>query len=61
MFPPLGCGVIFSSYSLSSADKTEEDKDMFECQIHAELTPLKWLPFLIHENKLQLNLAGLTT
>ena len=53
MFPPLGCGVIFSSYSLSSADKTEEDKDMFECQIHAELTP--------HENKLQLNLAGLTT
>ena len=35
--------------SLSSADKTE--KDMFECQILASRTPLKWLPFLIHENK----------
>ena len=35
--------------SLSSADKTE--KDMFECQILASRTPLKWLPFLIHDNK----------
>ena len=32
---PLGCGLFFSRYSLSSADKTEESKDMVECQIHA--------------------------
>ena len=25
---------------------------MFECQIHMWRTPLKWLPFSIHENKL---------
>ena len=31
---PLGCGLFFSRYSLSSADKMEERKDMFECQIY---------------------------
>ena len=35
IFLPLGCVFFFSRYSLSSADKTEEDKDKFECQIHA--------------------------
>ena len=29
----------------------EEGKGMFECQIYAQQTPLKWLLFLIHENK----------
>ena len=35
IFLPLDCGVFFSRYSLSSADKAEKDKDMFGCQIHA--------------------------
>ena len=47
--------------SLSSADKMEEGKNMFKCQIHMWQTPLKWLWFLIHENKLLLNLVWLTT
>ena len=45
--------VVFSfPDSLSSADKKEEGKDMFERQIHAWWTSRKWLLFLIHENKL---------
>ena len=45
--------VVFSfPDSLSTADKKEEGKDMFECQIHAWRTSRKWLLFLIHENKL---------
>ena len=60
IFLPLVCGLFFSKYSLFSADKTEEDKNMFESHVHAQRTPLKWLPFLIHENKLLLNLGRLT-
>ena len=41
IFLPLGRGLFFSRYSLSSADKTEGGKDMFECQLHDWQTPLK--------------------
>ena len=34
IFLLLGCGLFFFRYSLSSANKMEEGKDMFECQIH---------------------------
>ena len=35
IFLLLGCGLFFSRYSLSSANKTEEGKEMFKCQIYA--------------------------
>ena len=34
IFLPLDCGLFVLRYSLSSADKMEEGKDMFECQIY---------------------------
>ena len=51
MFLPLGGSLFFFRYSLSSADQVDEGKDISECQIHAKQTPLKWLPFLIHEKR----------
>ena len=35
IFLPLGCCLFFFRYSLSTADNTNEGKDIFECQIQA--------------------------